>query len=176
MKKSNLLSPVFPKSDHVFMNTITVSGVEIDICPLSGGIWFDRFELDNFDEAHEDISKIMSALPEKVTPPKIMTERHCPRHPEITMMSQPFGPKGVNGVLQVDICGKCAGIWLDYSEINKIRELYPTAELKKKLSEAFVNDVFKNNAGIQEAVAHRIQKPIPSRVQFVIDLLSKIGI
>jgi uncharacterized protein len=139
-----LLSPAYPKEKKIFLNAHTVHGVEIDICPLSGGIWFNRFELKKFDEQKEPLEEILALLPKNPIPAEILKNRKSPLHPEATMQQRPYGPKGTNGVLIVDICPVCAGIWLDYNELQKIRELYPTESEMKKLSEELVNNAFQN--------------------------------
>ena len=136
------LSPAFPPEKKVYLQTVIVVGLEIDICPLTGGIWFDRFELKKFDEAHEDLSELMKWLPKNPLKPEVLTGRQSPRHPQAKMQQQPYGPKGANGVLQVDICPISAGIWLDFQEIQKIRELYPQESDKTQAVQMFVNDTF----------------------------------
>lgn len=144
MSNNLLLSPVFASEKKVYLQPVSVSGVEIDICPQSGGIWFDRFELDKFDEAHEDISELMKMIPQNPKAPEITSNRRSPRHPEAIMQQQPYGPKGAQGVLTIDTCPVCAGIWIDYQELQKMRDLYPTAADKQKAIQSFVNQTFKD--------------------------------
>jgi Zn-finger nucleic acid-binding protein len=49
----------------------------------------------------------------------------------------------MNGILTVDICSMSAGIWLDYLEIQKLRELYPKESDRKKSVEDFVENSFQ---------------------------------
>lgn len=143
MKKTNKLSPNFPAEKQIFLNAFTIGSVEVDVCPLSGGIWFDRFEVKNFDEAHEDINALLAALPKNPVPAEITKQRKSPSYPEMIMMQQPYGPKGMQGNLVVDICPKSSGIWLDYSEIQKMRKLYPKESDRQKCIEDFVNSTYK---------------------------------
>ncbi len=141
--QKQLISPAYSEDNLIYLKPVKIHDVEIDICPLSGGVWFDRFELKKFDEAHESIDELLALLPTDPAPPEITSERRSPRHPEAIMHQQPYGPKGMNGVLTVDICPVCAGIWLDYNELQKIRELYPTEAEKQKLIKQFVDNAFK---------------------------------
>ena len=143
MKKTELLSPCFESTRMIYLTAINIKNVELDICPKSGGIWFDRFEINKFDETHEDISEILKALPQNPTPPEILKARKSPKHPAVVMQQQPYGPKGMNGILTVDICSMSAGIWLDYLEIQKIRQLYPNETDRKKSVEEFVEKCFQ---------------------------------
>ena len=122
----------------VYLTAINIKNVELDICPKTGGIWFDRFEINKFDETHEDISELQKVLPQNPTAPEVLKNRKSPKHPAVVMQQQPYGPKGMNGVLTVDICSMSSGIWLDYLEIQKIRELYPSESERKKSVEEFV--------------------------------------
>jgi Zn-finger nucleic acid-binding protein len=142
MKPTTLLSPCFAPEKKIYLQAVHVQGVELDICPLTGGIWFDRFEIQKFDEAHEDLTELLAAIPKNPIKAEVLTSRKSPKHPQAVMQQQPYGPKGMNGALIIDKCPMCAGIWLDYAEILKIRELYPTAEDKKKAVDAFVGDSF----------------------------------
>ncbi len=137
-----MLSPAFPPEKKVYLQAVHVGNVEIDICPETGGIWFDRFEIKKFDETHEDLSELLMALPKNPKPPEVLQQRRSPRHPEAIMQQVPYGPKGANGVLTIDKCPICAGIWLDHQEIQKIRELYPTEKDKKAAVDNFVNTAF----------------------------------
>lgn len=142
MKPTSLLSPCFPADKKVYLQGVKIHDVELDICPLTGGIWFDRFEIQKFDEAHEDLTDLLAAIPKNPIKAEILSLRKSPKHPQAVMQQQPYGPKGMNGTLIVDKCPMCAGIWLDYSEIQKIRELYPSAHDKAKAVDAFIKDTF----------------------------------
>ncbi|MFN8790509.1 MAG: zf-TFIIB domain-containing protein [Bdellovibrionales bacterium] len=144
MSSKLLRSPAYPVEKNVFLQPVVVAGVEVDICPRSGGLWFDRFELDRFDEAHEDFHELLAMIPKNPEPPEILKSRRSPRHPEAIMHQQPYGPKGANGALTIDKCPVCAGIWLDFKELKKIRELYPKKADKEKAIEALVHDAFKH--------------------------------
>lgn len=137
------LSPAFPSEKKVYLEPHKVNGIEIDICPQSGGIWLDRFELKKFDEANEPLDEVLALLPKNPKPAEVTIARRSPKHPQAVMQQQPYGPKGANGVLTVDICPICAGIWLDYNELQKIRELYPTEAEKNKLIQNFVNNAVR---------------------------------
>jgi Zn-finger nucleic acid-binding protein len=150
MRPSKLLSPCFPAAESVYLNTITINGVELDICPKTGGIWFDRFEIKKFDESHEDLTDLLSALPKKIESPKITQGRQSPKHPGVIMQQRPYGPKATQGILTVDICPVCNGTWLDHSEIEKIRQLYPSDADREKCIQAFVNNSFGFNAKEEE--------------------------
>jgi Zn-finger nucleic acid-binding protein len=142
MKQTKLLSPCFPVQELIYLNSVTVSGAEIEICPKTGGLWFDRFEIQKFDETHEDLTDLLKALPQKVQNPKITQNRQSPKHPGVIMQQRPYGPKGAQGILTVDVCPVCNGTWLDYSEIQKIRELYPSDLEREKSIQAFVDNSF----------------------------------
>lgn len=146
MKTTQLLSPCFDASKKIYLMSVHVNKVELDICPLTGGIWFDRFEIKKFDEIHEDLTELLATLPKNPVKPEIVTGRSSPKHKGVIMQQQPYGPKGMNGVLTVDVCSVSAGIWLDHSELEKIRELYPKEQDRQKCVDAFVGHTFQLEA------------------------------
>lgn len=140
---NHFLSPAFPAEKKVYLETHKIKGVELEICPASGGIWFDRFEIKKFDESHECLKEILAVLPKNPKPAEVLHGRRSPKHPEAIMQQYPYGPKGAKGILTIDSCPISAGIWLDFNELQKIHELYPTEAEMKNLTEAFVNNAFK---------------------------------
>lgn len=109
-----------------------VGEVTVDICVGGcGGMWFDNFELQKFDEPHE----FAHALLVKVTTRTNLDVDHrqkrpCPHCDAIIMMRHFFSARRR---VEVDECPNCGGYWLDAGELALIREEYQT-EVERKLA------------------------------------------
>ena len=89
--------------------------LEVDSCPECFGIWFDGEELRNFFPKEKLVSRLMSPAPGGATPGA--GKRTCPRcQVELTESSV--------GDVEVDVCRKCRGIWLDEGELSRVVEQY----------------------------------------------------
>lgn len=108
---------ICPNCHHHLKTTIYV-GVHIDECDSCGGMWFDRDELrrakDNqdkdlqwldFDLFEDDRNKYSG----------ISSNRLCPKD-HAKLISKSYAESKV----QIDICEKCQGVWLDKTELKKI--------------------------------------------------------
>ena len=57
---------------------------------------------------------------------------------------------------QVDECPRCAGYFLDYGELNRIRDQYDTEEERAKAAQAMFSDMF--DEGLAEIAADSEEK------------------
>jgi Zn-finger nucleic acid-binding protein len=99
-----------PRCDKQELAPRKVKGKDIalDICPKCKGVWFDRGELERaIPEAVNGL-----ALPEDA-------ERGSGECPRCWGTMYSFIYPGT--FVQVDMCGRCNGLWLDAGEINEIR-------------------------------------------------------
>ena len=105
------MAKVFMKEQNVYLD------VCLDGC---GGIFFDNREFEKFDEQHEDITPLMEAYKGKTFNKVEETEeqRTCPvcNHKMVKNFSS------VSKKIEFDECYGCGGRFLDYTEIEKIRE------------------------------------------------------
>lgn len=118
----------------------TVGDVTVDICRSGcGGIWFDRFELQKFDEPHEEAGQ---QLLNTKTDSSIKIDRtkrlNCPTCDHAVMMRHFFS---VKKEVEVDECPACAGIWLDVGELRHLRSLFPTEAGRKEAAAQYFQKV-----------------------------------
>lgn len=95
-------------------------GVSIDICDNGcGGIYFDNRELDMFKNCPEANTKEILELFENKVFNKIDEDlpRICPNC-STRMVKNTIA----NSTVQIDSCYACGGIFLDYGELNLIRD------------------------------------------------------
>lgn len=92
----------------------------VDICLNGcGGIFFDNQELKCFDEENEDINDILLMLANKSFYPVDTTEtRICP----VCNLPMVKNFTSSTNEIEIDECYTCGGKFLDYGELEKIRE------------------------------------------------------
>lgn len=118
------------------MKSIVVLGVTIDVCPQTGGIWFDEGELQLIKgasvRAFVDLEKI--AVPEATPAPQAATARQCPND-QTPLRTYRYL---FNSNVFLDECPKCGGIWIDDGELQSMhlvlaeQSAYPT-EIPKEV-------------------------------------------
>ncbi len=130
-----------PACDHALKSITVNDDVTVDVCEGGcGGIWFDRYELQHFDESHEEAG--LALLDIETNPgTKIDHDKRfsCPKCDDQIMMRHFFS---VKHEVEVDECPACAGFWLDAGELRQIRSLYKTLEEANEAARACLHDVF----------------------------------
>ena len=143
------------------LSTITQSGVAVEVCDKGcGGIWFDNFELEKFDEAHESAGEALLDLgPKKPVPVSPAAKRECPRCPTTTMNRHYFS---VREEIEIDACPACGGVWLDTGELAAIRQEFQTDEQRKQAADRYFSKLFgkelTEQAAKDQAALARAQK------------------
>ena len=104
------------------LTTVRVGRLEVDICDSCAGIWFDRFELSNVDEAHELLGEFLlnDLIPRDRLLVATSSRLQCPRDTGVAMMRRRFSPEQP---IMIDECPACGGVWLDADELSAIRAL-----------------------------------------------------
>ncbi len=125
------------------LKAISAGDVTVDSCTSGcGGVWFDRRELDKFDEAHEfDGHEILSAAKNceavKVDRTKL---KNCPVCSAEVLVRQFIDPQ--HGI-EIDQCWECGGVWLDMGEINSLRAQYSSMAERAKAVNSYVDSNLK---------------------------------
>lgn len=121
----------------------TISNIELDICSDGcGGIWFDQFEFKKFDEPHEFTEEVLELemIPDKEVD---HTERRkCARCDDQLMLRRFYSP---NQEIEIDECAMCAGIWLDYGELGRIRNKYDSYDDLRAHADDFMTKEFADD-------------------------------
>lgn len=111
----------------------TVSDLIVDVCDRGcGGVWFDNFELEKVDEAHESAgAALLEIAAEAGGPPGGVPDRDalrpCPKCRDAIMRRHFFT---VKREVEVDECPACAGVWMDAGELAEIRRQFETEEAR----------------------------------------------
>jgi hypothetical protein len=139
------------------LSALTVGALTVDVCRGGcGGIWFDNFELEKVDQAHEQLGESLTTLEFDLTVEIRGGKRSCPRCLDIVMLQHRFSPEKP---VVVDECPKCGGMWLDGGELSQIRRQTPTAEDRKKAATQFLNRMFLEDlAQLRARRAERLGK------------------
>jgi uncharacterized protein len=128
---------------HVKVGTVTV-----DFSDACGGVFFDRFELQRFDDDIETAGELLAELMVEHEDSTIdFTKRiRCPKHPDVVMMRRFYSPK--RGV-EVDECPECGGIWLDAAELAEARIEQPNDADRKRATETLMKEVMNSAVVMQ---------------------------
>lgn len=155
-----LICPACGKEmEKVFIPT---EGINIDICTNGcGGIYFDNREFENFDEKHEDISKILEKLENKeFVKVDESLERKCPNCGAPMVKNH----SSIKQEVQIDECYSCGGKFLDRDELVKIRAEYDTVEQRDEDIMRFVYSQVGTELAEQD---RRFDEIDPSKETFV---------
>ena len=123
------------------MTTTQVRDIAVDVCKGGcGGVWFDWLELKKVDERHEAVGYDLLHV-ERAADVQVDHEskRDCPRCDGIVMMRH-FA--SVKREIEVDECAKCGGFFLDYGELNRLRDQYATEQEREDAAESLFADLF----------------------------------
>ncbi|MFP4473670.1 MAG: zf-TFIIB domain-containing protein [Candidatus Omnitrophota bacterium] len=124
-------------------NTLTekeFGGIAVDVCENGcGGIWFDNFELEKFDEQHEHAGEaLLDVARDPDVQANIQEKRQCPRCQDVVMRQRFFSVK--RGVT-MDECAGCGGIWLDAGELRDIRKAFENEEQRHQAFDTYFQSV-----------------------------------
>lgn len=124
------------------MKEIRVQDISVDACVGGcGGIWFDWFELKKVDEPHESLGQDLIHVDRDASIVVDRSEkRNCPRCSDQKMI-QHFA--SVKREVAVDECPACGGYFLDYGELNQIRDQFDTEEERTQAAEALFDTMFE---------------------------------
>lgn len=92
----------------------------VDICIQGcGGIFLDNRELQKFDEEHENIDEILAAYKDKnYNKVNENSQRICPYCKSVMVKHH----TGKEKETEIDECYSCGAVFLDYGELEAIRE------------------------------------------------------
>ena len=95
------------------LRRLELGGIGVDVSEHYGGIFFDNYELENFDERHELVGKVLAehlASTAVATTIDITERIKCPKCIDPFMMRRFYSPQRL---LEIDECPACGGLWLD---------------------------------------------------------------
>lgn len=168
LSNSNYLTE-FPTMKCPRTNTelkeITIQGIQIDVSEACGGVWFDKFELQNFDESHEvggdELIQYLEQFEDLST--ELSQKINCPRCEHIPLQRHYFSVK--KGV-EIDECPQCGGVWLDPGELKRIREEYPTEKDRIADGEKYLKKALEQAGLKTNETSNLEQKPTETSVLY----------
>ena len=124
--------------------------ITVDVCHGGcGGIWFDNFELRKVDEPSESVGESLLDVPRDENLFIDHTQkRNCPKCVDQAMQRHFFS---IKRSVEVDECPACAGMWLDYGELGKIRTQFESEAERKKAAQDYFSEIFDEKLAAMKA-------------------------
>ncbi len=139
----------------------SVSDISVDACIGGcGGIWFDQYELNKFDETTDRDGTALLDIPRDINwaPPADAPLRDCPRCADETKMHQHF--TSVKRTIEMDECPQCGGIFLDGGEIAALREEFATHAERDAAANAEFDKTISSMLGTMKAESQKEQEQV----------------
>lgn len=132
------------------LTQMTAAGVTVDVCKGGcGGLWFDRYELKNVDEAGESAGEALLYIERDPDRKVDLSKRlDCPKGDDVVMMRHFFSAR--RGVT-VDECPACGGHWLDPGELATIRTEYASQEERERAAAEYFSELFDSELAAAHA-------------------------
>ena len=154
------------------LREIDLGGITVDFSDACGGVFFDNFELQKFDDRTEFLGEYLCEIMANAQNSNInFSERlKCPNCPDIVMMRRGHSPKKL---VEIDECPACAGLWFDAGELATIRQHFPHEQARRKATEELIEQVMNS----PEVIAHEkeLQRDIENAEQMSRRLRRIIG-
>ncbi len=96
------------------MRTVQFLGVDLDVCPTTGGIWFDEGEFGRMRRAINQLPQLEGLAQPEVENQSHRGVRMCPNC-GTALDSYRFL---YSSPVELDGCGRCNGMWVDDGEID----------------------------------------------------------
>jgi Zn-finger nucleic acid-binding protein len=111
--------------------------LEVDQCFVCGGVWFDKGELDTY--LREGLHAVQSpSLGTEMDQQFNKKKGKCPVC-QVEMVQQPYI---LDRGIQIDLCPKCSGIWLDSTELDRLESEEWKLQPKKSLLSYAIHSIF----------------------------------
>ena len=102
------------------------SGVILDACPLCGGVWLDKGELERI-ETRAERSEGPRATSVDFVRRAYEEARRVPREPlSCPSCGEEMAPRewSIGTLVMVDVCLECRGVWLDGGELEALEAVF----------------------------------------------------
>ncbi|WP_019614617.1 zf-TFIIB domain-containing protein [Psychromonas ossibalaenae] len=129
----------------VDLKPVNIGGITVDISEKCGGVFFDHDEIEKFDEKTKIRGGLLVQHLKQFTPPPLNLNKHvnCPKCTGTVMDRSFYSSKNK---IEVDKCPSCAGIWFDFGELEKLRNLIPVSNGSYKSGRQFEEQLLNSPA------------------------------
>jgi uncharacterized protein len=103
----------------VDLETRTIHDVEVDLCPVDGGMYLDRGELDKIAEPHSGDLEFSTVDLDTFDHVDEHGTMYCPRDTSVRMKKVEFN---IFTNIILDYCETCRGFWIDARELARIND------------------------------------------------------
>jgi Zn-finger nucleic acid-binding protein len=124
-----------PRDESVLETRIYEADIEVDACPSCGAMWLDSGELEKIEEVREhDYLEELKRIADYIGNAYEMARQQarpdicCPKCGS-EMASREYA---YCSQVMIDVCPKCAGIWLDKGEIQALEIFFERSRMETK--------------------------------------------
>jgi len=122
---------------------VKLAGSAVDLSEACGGVFFDAFELAQFDTGEDYRGEVLVEHLRQFETYVVdnRSKLHCPKCVDAIMFRRFYSPLRK---FEIDECRQCGGAWLDFNDLEGIRQLFSSNEERQRLSEEFSNSVLND--------------------------------
>ncbi len=127
------------------LKPVKVGGITVDISEECGGVFFDSHEVEKFDQKTKIRGGLLVHHLKQFTPPALDLSKHidCPKCTGVIMSRNFYGS---GNEIEVDRCPSCEGIWFDFGELEKLRNLILVSTDRQSASKKFEAQLLNSSA------------------------------
>lgn len=108
--------PLLSPDTGLPLQPLDFASVQLNVCPQTGGIWFDRGEIARLRELN-DIAPLDAQVKSGETQPTIAPgSRKCPN--DGSSLAQFYYAEDHN--IRLDSCPVCGGVWADHESLDNL--------------------------------------------------------
>ena len=139
-------------------------GVELQVCRHCNGVWLTREQLASCCVKHE-------TLPSESRSKLDARQRNATSQRTCSQCNVPLKPQIVEAV-EIDLCPKCGGLWLDAGEFDAVHQWYMT---RNAGSPGAARSGRSRLADVADGIAHA-GDPIASGLGEIVEFLCKCAL
>ena len=119
-----------PKDGATLAASRYEADVKVDACPRCRGIWLDAGELERIQESKErDNQAVLARMPSLGFDAVALAEAKAEHELACPKCGDPLARReyGYCSQVLIDVCPRCAGIWLDHRELGALEVFFERA-------------------------------------------------
>jgi uncharacterized protein len=124
------------------LESTNIGDVELDFCSSCQGIWFDHNELKSITPKNSQSPPEFSGLLSRPLKSVDNRKRNCPSCQSLMSVKQRHG-------VELDLCQRCGGIWLDGGELRIVLETLQQEKIRLEKVDLATRKVLDKDLGVK---------------------------